>query len=150
MSVQPVCYIMRGLPGSGKSTLAQEIAKTHEDSVIVSTDDRFMEDGVYKFDFSRREEAHKATREIAKNFFDAKKKCVIIDNTNLTIESLKPYVKMAFNQGYKIEFKESSTPWRYNVEECAKRNKHSVPKEVIQGMFDSFVRDVNLEKIVQS
>ena len=39
---------MRGVPGSGKSTLAKELAG--KNGIIYSTDDFFMQNGLYVFD----------------------------------------------------------------------------------------------------
>ncbi len=46
-------YIVRGVPGSGKSTFAKTLGGTH-----FETDNYFMIDGEYKFDFTKIKEAH--------------------------------------------------------------------------------------------
>ena len=47
--------ILVGLPGSGKSTKAKELAGT--EGIILSTDEFFMKDGEYQFDFTKCSDA---------------------------------------------------------------------------------------------
>ena len=47
--------IVRGVPGSGKTTFAQDKFTNH---VYLSTDEYFTEDGEYKYDQKKLNDAH--------------------------------------------------------------------------------------------
>uniref|UniRef100_A0A8C2ZLX0 Uncharacterized protein n=1 Tax=Cyclopterus lumpus TaxID=8103 RepID=A0A8C2ZLX0_CYCLU len=63
---------------------------------------------------------------------------IIIDNTNVQAWEMKPYVKMALERGYKVDFCEPDTSWKCDPYELERRNKHSVPQEKIAQMMDRF------------
>ena len=97
----------------------------------------------------------------AKNAMQRGEPLIVIDNTNLQAWEMLPYVKevrakghpprppirrlspphLSFacrcppNQGrkcdYRIELMEPDTSWRYDVEECARRNSHGVPQDKV-------------------
>ncbi len=127
--------ILRGLPSSGKSTLAK---KLHDECVgeasINSTDFFFMVSGEYKFNFQNLGKYHK--QNLANTIRDMTDgiDLVIVDNTNTTWEEIKPYAKAALLLNYEIEIVEPDTPWKYNVEECVRRNTHGVPIEALTRM----------------
>ena len=76
-------------------------------------------------------------------------KNVVVDNTNIEAWECNPYVIMAQEFGYRVEFVRSNTVWRNDVEECFKRNIHKVPKEVIQSMKDR-MQELSVEKCLES
>lgn len=136
--------ILRSLPGAGKTTTAKLLSdgNPYDDTQIHSTDRFFMcyniedRDWEYKFDGSKLGEYHESN---LKNTIDSM--ClgysqVIVDNTNIRFVDFKSYVLAAIILGYEIELIEPETEWRYNVEECYKRNTHEVPLETIQKMRD--------------
>lgn len=127
--------IARGLPGSGKSTLAQELGKG---GIVLSSDDYFMVNGEYKYDPSMRGNAHAWNQGRARRAIAAGVTPVVIDNTNVTWGEVSPYVKMAKEAGYEISYAEPSTPWKFDVDELTRRNKHGVPKDAIQKMLDKW------------
>uniref|UniRef100_A0A3B5L9C6 NEDD4 binding protein 2-like 2 n=1 Tax=Xiphophorus couchianus TaxID=32473 RepID=A0A3B5L9C6_9TELE len=110
-----VLILLRGLPGSGKTTLARELLSTGPSGIILSTDDYFVSDAM-----------HDGCSPI------------IIDNTNLQAWEMKPYVKMALDRGYKVDFYEPETSWKFDPCELEKRNKHGVPQDKIAQMMDRF------------
>ena len=84
---------------------------------------------------------------------DAMKKGVspiVIDNTNVEAWEAKPYVEKGLQYGYDIKIAEPDTPWKFNAEELAKRNKHGVPKEVIEEMIEKWEPDITVEDILKS
>jgi len=94
--------VLQGVPGSGKSTTARIISEL-TGAVICSTDDYFIENGVYKFDESKLSEFHK------KNFERAcclmlEGNSVIIDNTNILLRSCLKYCEFAMKLGFEVEF----------------------------------------------
>lgn len=139
MSKEKRLVIMRGLPGSGKSFRAEEIYEEYINSVICSTDVFwFNEAGDYVFDGSKLGEAHAWNRGRAAMAMELGVDLVIIDNTNTQAKEYQPYIDMGEEQGYNVEFAMPTTPWAWDVDECAKRNSHSVPREAIQRMYDRF------------
>lgn len=101
--------ILSGLPGSGKSKLARDMT-THADGVtrtgiVISADDYFMRTGSYVFDprdiglahadcFRRFLDALAALASGKVSPFD-----VIVDNTNLSLWEISPYVLAATAYG---------------------------------------------------
>ncbi len=148
--------LMHGCPGSGKSTLAKKIydqaIKAGLTSVILSTDNLFMVDGVYKFDPSKLKLYHKLNQNVAEESIRAGIDVVIIDNTNTTASECRPYVTMAImdSNDYCVHLMEPVTEWRYDLEELVKRNTHNVPRESIQKMLDRWQdSDTILEQLAE-
>jgi len=142
-----VLYIMRGISGSGKSTLARELGKG---GVILSTDDFFMINGEYQFDRDFVSEAHFWNQNRAIQAMDKGVSPIVIDNTNVEAWEPKFYVEEAMKRGYRVEIKESQTPWRFDANELARRNTHGVPLDVIQGMIDKWHPDMTVDDILNA
>ncbi|XP_014821564.1 PREDICTED: NEDD4-binding protein 2-like 1 isoform X2 [Calidris pugnax] len=109
--------LLRGLPGSGKTTLARQLKRDHSSAVVLSTDDFFIENGVYVFEPDLLEDAHKWNQKRARKAMKNGKSPVIIDNTNIHAWEMKPYVMMARENRYEVIFQEPDTPWKFNVRE---------------------------------
>uniref|UniRef100_A0A3Q3AFZ4 NEDD4 binding protein 2-like 2 n=1 Tax=Kryptolebias marmoratus TaxID=37003 RepID=A0A3Q3AFZ4_KRYMA len=75
---------------------------------------------------------------------------IIIDNTNLQYWEMKPYVKMALERGYKVDFCEPDTSWKFDPYELEKRNKHGVPHEKIAQMMDRFSSPISIDIVMNS
>ncbi|MBI3632964.1 MAG: ATP-binding protein [Candidatus Vogelbacteria bacterium] len=133
------CYIMQGVPGSGKSTVAKQLAGNHGyRSAIHSTDEYFMENGVYRFDSTKLSENHRKNLEAFKKslkelpeppFYTA---IVVCDNTNIKRKDRQPYIDAAVAEGYIVAIVTMPHP---SPEVAAARNKHGVPVEVIKRMI---------------
>lgn len=128
-------YIMQGFPGSGKSTVAKMLASTVEGSVIRSTDDQFMVDGVYKFDQAKIGGYH------MHNVFLVEKDCkavvplIIVDNTNIKQRDANPYIALARKYGYSVTVVRVDA----GLTEAKKRNAtrsedRKIPEHVIERM----------------
>ena len=131
----------RGLPGSGKSTIAEHFLNKHHDSCSVCATDNYWlrPDGIYDFNWELLGKAHAwnqgLVRMIMKEEADGPyDSIIIVDNTNINFSEMKPYIKMALEYEYDVEFMEPATEWRYDVEECFKRNTHGVPYATILKM----------------
>ena len=133
--------LTRGLPGSGKSTLAHqlmgEIESCGDSANIYSTDDYWMEDGEYKFDITKLNEAHAWNFERVKAAIQVYD-CVIVDNTNIVWRDFKRYVELAIVHQYDIMLAEPQTAWRNDIDECDQKNTHNVPKETIDRMCHKY------------
>ncbi|XP_075598172.1 NEDD4-binding protein 2-like 1 isoform X3 [Balearica regulorum gibbericeps] len=112
--------LLRGLPGAGKSTLARQLKRDYPGAVVLSTDDFFIENGVYMFEPDFLEDAHKWNQKRARKAMKNGKSPVIIDNTNIHAWEMKPYVMMARENRYEVIFQEPDTPWKFNVQELAR------------------------------
>lgn len=130
--------IMIGVSGSGKSTKAREYCSEYPalSSVICSADDFFLDnEGNYNFDASKLGRAHDAC---FKKFQDALKNdidVIVVDNTNLLVSSIRPYVEAANAYGdCQIKFSFHRCP--ANV--AAQRNAHRVPLKTIEKMVDRY------------
>lgn len=135
--------ILRGWPSSGKSTLAK-LLKVKLGAFICSTDDFFMKEGKYNFVPSLISDAHLWNKmRVLKYMFDGEN--VIVDNTNIIFEHILPYLELAKRFDYEVEILEPNNPDRFDVDLCFIRNKHGVPKEVIQRMKDNY-EDNNIVK----
>jgi len=137
--------IMRGVPGSGKSYKAAQLG-----GLVLSTDDYFMKDGEYCFDGLEIVKAHIWNQARAAEALASSCPHVIIDNTNTQAWEAKPYVKLAMNLGYSIEFVESDTSWAKDAEECFRRNSHGVPLATIQWMLARFEPTLTVDGCLQS
>ncbi|KAM4790388.1 NEDD4-binding protein 2-like 1 isoform 2-T2 [Cyanocitta cristata] len=142
--------LLRGLPGAGKSTLARQLKRDHPSAVVLSTDDFFVENGVYIFEPDFLEDAHKWNQKRARKAMKNGKSPVIIDNTNIHAWEMKPYVMMARENRYEVTFQEPDTPWKFNVQELTRRNIHHVPREKIQRMKEQYEHNVTFHSVLRS
>uniref|UniRef100_A0A8C2AXK8 NEDD4 binding protein 2-like 2 n=1 Tax=Cyprinus carpio TaxID=7962 RepID=A0A8C2AXK8_CYPCA len=145
-----VLILLRGVPGSGKSTLARELLSTGPNGVILSTDDYFFQDNRYVYDSALLGDAHDWNQKRAEQAMSEGRSPVIIDNTNVKAWEMKPYVQMALDNGYRVDFLEPDTRWKYDPAQLEKRNKHGVPRETIAKMLDGFERPVNVDIVMNS
>ncbi|XP_067147210.1 NEDD4-binding protein 2-like 1 [Apteryx mantelli] len=142
--------LLRGLPGSGKSTLARQLKRDYPNAVVLSTDDFFNRNGVYVFQHDFLEEAHKWNQARADKVMKNGKSPVIIDNTNIHAWEMKPYVMMALENNYEVIFREPDTPWKFSVQELARRNIHAVPRQKIQRMKEQYEHGVTFHSVLRA
>lgn len=112
--------IMRSPSGGGKSTKAREIKKKYDDlglsTAIHSTDDLFIEQGVYKFDPSKIMENHNKNFDNFKNSLDKGVNVIIIDNTNIRDFEYTRYVNEAISKGYEVEYSQFGKDFGFDNE----------------------------------
>lgn len=123
--------LVRGIPGSGKSTLAK-VLTWGTDSYHLETDQYWMVDGEYKFDFNRLREAHEwCQSETAKLLtLDVD---VVVSNTFTTIKEMRPYFDIA--KEFNIVPQVVTCHAQYG-------NVHNVPEETLAKMQARFVYDL--------
>lgn len=146
--------LMRGVSGSGKTTLARKIAQqVYPDVVIFSTDDYFYVNNKYIFKPELLGEYHSRNVNEARLAMTAGVGHVIIDNTNTQSWEMRPYVVLAAQHGYDVEFQ---SPPAVSFEELMARqesrkeeNKCLSP-EILRRQLERFEQDVTVESILQS
>ena len=132
----PKLTICRGIPSSGKTTLALKLAK-EKNGVAVSADDFFTIEGVYSWTGSLIQMAHKYC--VGTAFYHLfRGKDVFVHNTFCERWTIEEYIDFAHKNDYDWDIIEPTTKWRYDPEECAKKNTHGVPLATIQKMKDKF------------
>lgn len=131
--------IMRGISGAGKSTYAQVLAASaraqNQLPLICSADDFFIGPEGYKFDIAKLGEAHNwCLRKFLKGLQDLKNP-IIIDNTNIRLEDISPYVAVGAAFGYEVEILQINTP----PEVAATRNVHGVTQNHVNSMYKNLM-----------
>jgi predicted kinase len=114
--------LKRGLPGSGKSFGAKE--EVGHDGQIFSTDDFWSRER--PFNRAQLQEAHAWNQQCVDSAMLQQCPVIIVDNTNVSLFEMRPYVEMAERHGYAIRISESKAPWRWNIEQLVRRNHHGV------------------------
>ncbi|XP_009288548.1 PREDICTED: NEDD4-binding protein 2-like 1 [Aptenodytes forsteri] len=135
---------------SGVLAFGGQLKRDYPSAVVLSTDDFFIENGVYMFEPDFLEDAHKWNQKRAHKAMKNGKSPVIIDNTNIHAWEMKPYVMMARENRYEVIFQEPDTPWKFNVQELTRRNIHHVPRQKIQRMKEQYEHNVTFHSVLQS
>ncbi len=92
--------VLRGISGSGKSTWVREQAP---EAFVVSADHFFIKDGEYRFDPTRLQEAHQACYRAFVEAVARKEPFIAVDNTNISVWEMAPYVVHGRVFGYDVE-----------------------------------------------
>nr|XP_033804356.1 formin-like protein 20 isoform X2 [Geotrypetes seraphini] len=142
--------LLRGVPGSGKTTLAHVLLDENPDGVVLSTDDYFDQEDGYTYDVNLLGDAHEWNQNRAKEAMDEGISPIIIDNTNTQRWEMKPYVEMAIEKDYRVQFHEPDTWWKLDAVELEKKNKHGVPREKITQMLDRYDHYVSITNVLNS
>lgn len=143
--------IMKAISGSGKSTIAQKIAASYDRFIICSTDNYFMKDGKYCFDPKMLGQYHSNTLNDVKKYMEKEFDCVILDNTNLKADHIKPYIKLAKEYGYSVTLIEVDC----GLEEAKKRNAtrsadRKIPETVLESQQQSFRNKFDMDKLLKT
>lgn len=152
-----ILILMRGAPGSGKSYLAKQIVEitigsTFADYMthICSTDDFFMARGIYQFEKYRLPEAHDWNQNRVKLMLRQGLSPVIVDNTNIEVWEMEPYLREGVRNGYIIEVIEPNTPWARKANQLIKRNVHNVPYATIKRILENYQTGVTGEYLIKT
>ncbi|XP_013793718.1 2',3'-cyclic-nucleotide 3'-phosphodiesterase-like [Limulus polyphemus] len=131
--------IMRGLPGSGKSYIVSKLEEMYGKSCIVcSADQYFCKNGIYRFERSKLDYAHKFCQEKAERVCRMSTPVVIIDNTNVRRWEMDFYRELAHREGYIQLFVEPKTPWKFDPEVLASKNSHGIATEMLQRRLEQW------------
>jgi predicted kinase len=144
-------FIVRGLPGSGKSSLAKSLAGTG--GYIVSADNYFVAaDGRYNFDARNLGRAHEWCQLQYHNHLRTQHSPIVVDNTNVDLWEMKPYVQAALQYKYDVKFCEPQTSWwiERNLDMLAQKNTHGVSRQKIETMLERWVSEPNIQAILES
>nr|XP_060626829.1 NEDD4-binding protein 2-like 2 isoform X2 [Anolis sagrei ordinatus] len=148
---QKLLFILRGLPGSGKTTLSHILLRKSRDGIVFSTDDYFRQNnGCWSYNIALLGNAHDWNQKRAKEAMDHGRSPIIIDNTNTQAWEMKPYVEAALEKGYRVEFHEPDTWWKFNPEELEKRNEHGVSREKIVQMLERYEYQMSIPIVMNS
>ncbi|KAM8708253.1 hypothetical protein ACLKA7_015255 [Drosophila subpalustris] len=137
--------IMRGAPGCGKSTMAKSLLQQSRlldqyaiQDFVFSSDDYFLTRRGYEFNPNLLPDAHEWNRQRVKQKAAAGWSPIVVDNTNIMIWEMQPYVQIAVQHGYILHLLEPQTSWSKSASKLAQRNSHQVPKESIQRMLERY------------
>uniref|UniRef100_A0A1B0B8Q0 Smr domain-containing protein n=1 Tax=Glossina palpalis gambiensis TaxID=67801 RepID=A0A1B0B8Q0_9MUSC len=142
-----IMIIMRGAPGSGKTYLAHLLMQKYMPQVpekdirdfVLSSDDYFYDSaGRYKYSIDRLAEAHDHNQRRAREKAEDGWSPIIVDNTNMKLWEMLPYVQIAVKNGYLVELLEPKTAWHKSSRKLAMLNRHEVPRETIERMLDKY------------
>ncbi|XP_019385637.1 PREDICTED: NEDD4-binding protein 2-like 2 isoform X2 [Crocodylus porosus] len=147
---QKLLLILRGLPGSGKTTVSRVLLGQSRDGIVFSTDDYFNQQDGYTYNAGQLGDAHDWNQKRARQAMEQGRSPIIIDNTNTQAWEMKPYVEMALEKGYIVEFREPDTWWKFDPEELEKRNKHGVTREKIAQMLDRYEYQISIPIVMNS
>ncbi|XP_027959962.1 NEDD4-binding protein 2-like 2 isoform X2 [Eumetopias jubatus] len=148
--LQKLLILLRGLPGSGKTTLSRILLGQSRDGIVFSTDDYFHHQDGYRYNVNQLGDAHDWNQNRAKQAINQGRSPVIIDNTNTQAWEMKPYVEMAIGKGYRVEFHEPETWWKFDPEELEKRNTHGVSRKKIAQMLDRYEYEMSISIVMNS
>lgn len=123
------CFIMRGVPGSGKSTTASKL--TENCGVIHSTDQYFMQNGEYRFNYMRLQANHDKNFSAFQESLLARQPVVVCDNTNMKEEHYSHYIDEAQQSGYIVSIVEQLLP---DFSVAAERNTKGIDSNRIEQM----------------
>uniref|UniRef100_A0AAG5D075 Smr domain-containing protein n=1 Tax=Anopheles atroparvus TaxID=41427 RepID=A0AAG5D075_ANOAO len=146
-----VMVLMRGAPGSGKSHLSRSLIDCASGgdyrNHIFSADDYFVINGQYKFQPDGLDAAHRFNQ---KNVLAKARdgwSPIVVDNTNIRLWEMYPYVQIAADHGYHLEILEPVTHWRNNSRSLAIRNTHGVPEPKIKMMLQNYEKLTDVREL---
>jgi NEDD4-binding protein 2 len=144
---------MKSISGSGKSSVASLIASGYNNrsscSSVRSTDNYFMKDGKYCFDPKMLGQYHANTLRDVQNDMIDETPCIILDNTNLKSDHIKPYIKAAKHYGYSVTLIEVDC----GLNEAKKRNAtrsedRKIPETVLESQYQSSRNKFDMDKLL--
>jgi len=132
--------INRGVPGSGKSTFINSLKETAPqlNVKVHSTDDLWMVDGKYMFDFKKLGEKHEKNYDNFCESLDTGVDIVFCDNTNIKARDYNKYVNASRKRGYRVI---AVVFYPSDIKDHVARNTHDVPEFVLSRMRDELIKN---------
>lgn len=153
--------INHAVQGCGKSTMARCVMTTVKQAGLSctchSTDDYFMQDGKYCFDYRKLSEYHKRNVEAFTADLVSQVDVVICDNTNLTPWQAAPYISAARQYGYRIllmdfQPRELSDLVATQQVTAEHPNAHGIPEEALKRALATYrtypVRHFDFDELI--
>lgn len=135
--------LLRGPSGTGKSTIARAIIETHNASRTADLPEWFETDqffttweGIYRFDLGKLRVAHQWCQLETERAMLLQTPLVIVSNTFIAHWEMERYLELAEEYRYAVKIIRSPGPW--SAEASAKRNKHSVPLDVLKRHINGY------------
>lgn len=152
-----VMVILRGCPGSGKSTLAKNIIEycgiTGNPYWYVHSADNYFclnSKGEYRFVSDKLPEAHNWNYANILHVVREGLTPVIVDNSNIKLWYMQPFVVMAVCAGYEIEVIEPANPWSFSAKKLTQKNLHNVSEEQIRIKLNSYDHNVSASSLMKT
>jgi gluconate kinase len=123
--------LMQGSIGCGKSTIAAEMQKLGSVEVV-SADNYFVRDGVYKFRGDELWAAHAECQRKAGEILSNSANIVVVDNCNANNADVHQYISLANNKALVVRI----VPRNQNEAiRCGNRSVHKVPQQSVMNTF---------------
>ncbi|XP_041949189.1 NEDD4-binding protein 2-like 1 [Alosa sapidissima] len=129
-------YILRGLPYTGRPGKARNVWQ--DGGEIISYFDYFRIYHNSQIIPKYLHKAHMWARREALENIERGVDPVIINNPNMPLWHMYPYVRMAFFRGYWIEFIETEDTWDVPLEELERRGGGKIPLPILEDMKESY------------
>jgi predicted kinase len=134
--------LCRGLQASGKSTFAENfILESPETRTRINRDN--IRHSYYNSYWGESVDENGVTRiehTIAETIMQVGKRDIVVDNTNFKYEAVLPYLFLAAQHGYEVEFKDFNVELDELLRRDALREK-SVGENVIRAYHKKYVTD---------
>jgi len=139
--------INRAVPGSGKTTISKKITtfleKLNINTAVHSTDDFFMIDGKYYFDFGKLHRFHQQNYINFENSIKKNINLVICDNINLVPWQTKRYTDIARKYNFQIIFitfepRELKKHIECQLQTPEKPDAHNVPEAELKRFITEY------------
>jgi predicted kinase len=122
---------MRGVPGSGKSTLADALpwaTKIEADSFFKGSD------GKYHFQPKLLNTAHAWCQKKCRKAMEEGDPNIIVSNTNVEKWMFEPYLELAKEFGYVVQYLIVHTPGQQNIHECPEEKVQEMERRLLDSL----------------
>jgi predicted kinase len=135
--------LLRGPSGTGKSSIARALIEKHNASseegvpVWYATDQFFTGlDNIYRFSLGKLKVAHQWCQLETERAMLLQVPLVIVSNTFIAHWEMERYLELAEEYKYEVQIIRTPGPW--DIDTLFRRNKHSVPLDVIKRHINGY------------